>query len=90
LVGARGAVDGPDQLEGVRPGDALRFDYPGDTSLLRAGLRAALEACALVAATDTLRDANVLERAMLEDTRRMWGTHDHTTHHDDNPRPPRP
>jgi hypothetical protein len=53
-------------------------------------LRAALEACAIVAATDTLRDANVPERAMLADTRRVWGAHDHATRRDDNPRSPRP
>ena len=68
---------------------ALRFDFPGDPNLLRAR-RAALEACAIVAATDTLRDANIPERAMLEDTRRVWGTHDHATRRDPHPRPPRP
>ena len=70
-------------------GHALRHDYPGDTSLLRA-LRAVLEACAIVAATDTLRDNGVSEREMLADTRCVWGAHDHATHRDPNPRPPRP
>ena len=51
-------------------GHALRFDCPGDPSLLRAR-RAALEACAIVAAIDTLRDGNIPERAMLADTRRV-------------------
>ena len=40
-------------------------------------LRAALEACAVIAATNTLRDNNVSEEGMLEDTRRVWGTHNH-------------
>jgi hypothetical protein len=70
-------------------GHALRYDFPGDPSLVRA-LRAALEACAVIAATDTLRDGNVPERAMLEDTRRVGNAHDHTTHRDDTHRPPRP
>ena len=39
-------------------------------------LRAALEACAVIAATDTLRDNNVPEAGMLDDTRRVWGTLD--------------
>ena len=70
-------------------GHALRYDFPGDTSLLRA-LRAALEACAIVAATDTLRDGNIPEAEMLADTRRVWGAHDHATRRDPHPRPPRP
>ena len=40
-------------------------------------LRAALEACAVVAASDTLRDNNVPEAGMLADTRRVWGPFDH-------------
>ena len=36
-------------------------------------LRAALEACAVIAATDTLRDNQTPEAGMLEDTRRVWG-----------------
>ena len=39
-------------------------------------LRSALEACAIVAATDTLRDNETPEAAMLEDTRRVWGVLD--------------
>jgi hypothetical protein len=56
-------------------GQALRYDFPGDTSLVRA-LRAALEACAVIAATDTLRDGNVPESGMLDDTRKVWGLFD--------------
>ena len=40
-------------------------------------LRAALEACAVIAATDTLRDNQTPEVGMLEDTRRVWATHTH-------------
>lgn len=43
-----------------------------------AALRAALEACAVIAATDTLRDSGVPEAGMLDHTRRTWGTTDHT------------
>ena len=39
-------------------------------------MRAALEACAIVAASDTLRDNETPESAMLEDTRRVWGPFD--------------
>lgn len=45
--------------------------YP-DRSFVNA-LRVALEACAALAATDTLRDNRTQEREMLEDTRRVWG-----------------
>jgi len=59
--------------------DALAFsiyhDATPDYSLTNA-LRAALEACAVIAATDTLRDNQTLEREMLEDTRRVWGPFD--------------
>ena len=41
-------------------------------------LRAALEACAVIAATDTLRDNQTPEAGMLEDTRRVWATHSQT------------
>ena len=40
-------------------------------------LRAALEACAVIAATDTLRDNRTPEAGMLEDTRRVWEPHTH-------------
>ena len=39
-------------------------------------LRSALEACAVIAATNTLRDNNVPEAGMLDDTRRVWGAID--------------
>ena len=39
-------------------------------------LCAALEACAVVAATDTLRDNETPEAGMLDDTRRVWGAFD--------------
>jgi len=59
--------------------DALAFslshDATPDYSLTNA-LRAALEACAVIAATDTLRDNGVSEKGMLEDTRRVWGAFD--------------
>lgn len=59
--------------------DALAFsishDASPDASLTNA-LRAALEACAVIAATDTLRDNQTPEREMLEDTRRVWGPFD--------------
>jgi hypothetical protein len=35
-------------------------------------LRAALEACTVIAATDTLRDNRVNEAGMMDDTRRVW------------------
>ncbi len=43
-----------------------------DRSLINA-LRVALEACAALAANDTLRDNRVPEGEMLDDTRRVWG-----------------
>ncbi len=46
---------------------------------LTAALRAALEACAMIAATDTLRDGDIPEGWMLADTRRVWGPFDHAT-----------
>ncbi len=59
--------------------DALAFsmshDATPDYSLTNA-LRAALEACAVIAATDTLRDNGVSEREMLADTRQVWGPFD--------------
>jgi len=51
---------------------ATRYDACPDHSLVNA-LRAALEACAVLAATDTLRDSQVPEAGMLDDTRRVWG-----------------
>ena len=50
----------------------LDHDQAPDRNLTEA-LRAALEACAIVAATDTLRDNRTPEAGMLEDTRRVWG-----------------
>lgn len=50
----------------------LYHDQAPDRNLTGA-LRAALEACAVIAATDTLRDSNVPEAGMLADTRRVWG-----------------
>ncbi len=55
---------------------ALYHDQAPDRNLTEA-LRAALEACAVVAATDTLRDNQVPEAGMLDDTRRVWGAFDH-------------
>jgi len=54
---------------------SMHYDACPDHSLVNA-LRAALEACAVIAATDTLRDNNVPEAGMLEDTRRVWGPFD--------------
>jgi hypothetical protein len=54
---------------------ATRNDACPDHSLVNA-LRAALEACAVLAATDTLRDNRTSEAGMLEDTRRVWGAFD--------------
>ena len=39
-------------------------------------LRAALEACAIIAATDTLRDSAVPEEGMMDHTRKTWGASD--------------
>ncbi len=56
--------------------DALAFsiahDACPDLNLVNA-MRAALEACAVIAASDTLRDGEIPEREMLADTRRVWG-----------------
>ena len=61
--------------------DALAFsiyhDACPDFGLVNA-MCAALEACAIVAATDTLRDNRTPEAGMLEDTRRVRATHAHT------------
>ncbi len=51
---------------------SIHYDACPDHSLVNA-LRAALEACAVLAATDTLRDNQTPEAGMLEDTRRVWG-----------------
>jgi hypothetical protein len=62
--------------------DALaeaRWQAAAPTSDYVEALRAALEACAVIAATDTLRDNNVSEAGMMDDTRRVWSaldTHD--------------
>ncbi len=55
---------------------ALYHDQAPDRNLT-AALRATLEACAVIAATDTLRDGEIPEGRMLEDTRRVWGPFDH-------------
>jgi len=55
---------------------ALYHDQAPDRNLT-AALRATLEACAVIAATDTLRDGDIPEGRMLEDTRRVWGPFDH-------------
>ncbi len=55
---------------------ALYHDQAPDRNLT-AALRAALEACAIVAASDTLRDNNVPEAGMLADIRRLWGPFEH-------------
>jgi hypothetical protein len=47
-------------------------DAASDSNYLSA-LRAALEAFAVIAATDTLREDHVPEERMIEDTRRVWG-----------------
>ena len=57
---------------------ALHHDQAPDRNLTEA-LRAALEACAIVAATDTLRDNQTPEAGMIDDTRRVWGPFDHAT-----------
>jgi len=54
---------------------SIRYDACPDHSLVNA-LRAALEACAVLAATDTLRDSEVPEAGMLAHTRRVWGPFD--------------
>ncbi len=51
---------------------AVYHDLAPDPGLVNA-LRAALEACAVIAGTDTLRDNRVPEAGMLDDTRRVWG-----------------
>ncbi len=51
---------------------AVYHDRATDPGLVNA-LRAALEACAVLAATDTLRDNRTPEAGMLDDTRRVWG-----------------
>ncbi len=55
---------------------ALDHDQGPDRNLV-AALRATLEACAVIAATDTLRDNQTREAEMLADTRRVWGAFDH-------------
>ncbi len=57
---------------------ALYHDQAPDRNLT-AALRATLEACAVIAATDTLRDNRTPEAGMLADTRRVWGPFDHAT-----------
>ncbi len=57
---------------------ALDHDQAPDRNLT-AALRATLEACAVIAATDTLRDGAIPEGRMLADTRRVWGPFDHAT-----------
>jgi hypothetical protein len=54
---------------------SLKHDEALDRNLVGA-LRAALEACAVIAATDTLRDNKVQEAGMLDDTRRVWAPRD--------------
>jgi len=54
---------------------ALYHDQAPDRNLT-AARRATLEACAVIAATDTLRDGDIPEGRMLEDTRRVWGPFD--------------
>lgn len=54
---------------------SIQYDACPDHSLVNA-LRAALEACAVLAATDTLRDNRTPEAGMLEDTRWVWGPTD--------------
>ena len=56
---------------------ALYHDQAPDRNLTEA-LRAALEACAVIAATDTLRDNQTPEAGMIDDTRRVWGPFDHS------------
>lgn len=50
---------------------ARYYDACPDHSLVNA-LRAALEACAIIAATDTLRDSSVPETEMMAHTRQVW------------------
>ena len=57
---------------------ALDHDQAPDRDLT-AARRATLEACAVIAATDTLRDNRTREGEMLADTRRVWGPFDHAT-----------
>ncbi len=57
---------------------ALDHDQAPDRHVT-AALRATLEACAVIAATDTLRDNQTREAEMLADTRRVWGPFDHAT-----------
>jgi len=54
---------------------ALDHDQAPDRDLT-AARRATLEACAVIAATNTLRDGAIPEGRMLEDTRRVWGPFD--------------
>ncbi len=54
---------------------SIYYDHCPDHSFINA-LRASLEACAVLAATDTLRDNRTPEAGMLEDTRRVWGAFD--------------
>ncbi len=54
---------------------ALYHDQAPDRNLT-AALSATLEACAVIAATDTLRDNQTREAEMLADTRRVWGPFD--------------
>jgi hypothetical protein len=51
---------------------SIHDDACPDHSLVNA-LRASLEACAVLAATDTLRDSQVPEAGMLAHTREVWG-----------------
>ena len=55
---------------------ALYHDQAPDRNLT-AALRATLEACAVIAATNTLRDNHTPEGEMLADTRRVWGPFEH-------------
>ena len=55
---------------------ALDHDQAPDRNRT-AARRATLEACAVIAATDTLRDSRVPEAGMLDHTRRVWGPFDH-------------
>jgi len=62
---------------------SIHYDACPDHSLVNA-LRAALEACAVLSATDTLRDSQVPEAGMLAHTREVWGPLD--TQHPGLPR----
>jgi len=53
-------------------GHAQRYDMPGDRDLM-AVHETALRLGAVVAAFDTLKDAEVAEADMLADTRKVWG-----------------